>query len=461
MKPVLVICILFFSYLGFSQEYEPVIQQRIEYWLERNDKTTTDLTIITDTWDYYLENPLDLNQATKDQLLSLELINEIQINELLKYIQDHGRLVTIYELQTLSTWDMQSIERVLPFVKVDEKVSNFQFSWQNAIRDGKFEWISRIDPLIDKPIGYSDSLHSNPTQGYQGKPIGSYTRLRYQYGTNLSLGMTASNDPGEMYFKSPNKKGFDFYSFHAFYKGGKYVRAIALGDYHVQIGQGLNFWTNYAFGKSADIGTLIRNPVGLKPNVSADENRFLRGGAIDFGYNNWHLLVFSSFKKRDGNVVFDSLKNQSVLTSIDITGFHRTLSENQKRNQFTENIFGANLGYKIRNFEVGTALVNQMYSVDYYPDVKLYNQFDFRGNHQLTGSVDYKFSIRNLILYGELSHSLVNQKNALVQGLGIAFNQFVTMNLFYRKFDTGYYTFTIREFQREQIYQMKKEFIME
>jgi hypothetical protein len=441
MKPVLVICIFFFSYLGFSQEYEPVIQQRIEYWLERNDKEATDLTSITDIWDFYLENQLDLNQATKEQLLSLELLNEIQINELLKHIEEHGKLITIYELQTLSSWDMQSIERVVPFVKVDEKVTNFQFSWQNALRDGKFEWISRVDPLIDKPVGYSDSLVGNSTKGYLGKPIGSYTRLRYQYGTNLSLGIIASNDPGEVYFNTPNKKGFDFYSVHAFYKGGKYIKAIALGDYHIQIGQGLNFWTNYAFGKSADIGTLIRNPIGLKPNVSADENRFLRGGAIDFGYKNWHLLVFTSHKNRDGNIEFDSLQNRSIITSIDVTGFHRTVSENEKRNQFSENIQGVNLGYKIRNFEIGSALVNQLYSVDYNPDVKPYNQFDFRGNHQLTGSIDYKYLVRNLILYGEVSQSFINRKIALVQGLGVAFNQFVSMNLFYRKFDTGYYTF--------------------
>ena len=47
--------------------------------------------------------------------------------------------------------------------------------------------------------------------------------------------------------------GFDFYSAHAFYKGGKYLRSVALGDYQIQIGQGLNFWSGYAFGKSADV----------------------------------------------------------------------------------------------------------------------------------------------------------------------------------------------------------------
>lgn len=441
MKNILFLSFLFISFLVFSQEYEPVIQQRIEYWLERNDREASDLTSITDTWDFYLENQLNLNQATKEQLLSLELLSEIQINELLKHIQDHGKLITIYELQTLSTWDMQSIERVIPFVKVDERVTNFQFSWQNALRDGKLEWISRVDPLFDIPVGYSDSLNNSKTKGYQGKAFGSYTRLRYQYGTNLSIGMIASNDPGETYFQSPNKKGFDFYSLHAYFKGGKYIRSLAIGDYHVQIGQGLNLWTNYAFGKSADIGTLIRNPICLKPNVSADENRFLRGVAIDFGYKNMHMLVFSSFKNRDGNVEFDSIENQSLLKSIDVTGFHRTIAENEKRNQFKEKIIGANLGYKLRNFEIGSALVNQNYSFDYYPDVKPYNQFDFRGNHQLTGSIDYKYLVRNLILYGEVSQSFINRKIALVQGLGVAFNQFVSMNLFYRKFDTGYYTF--------------------
>ncbi len=125
MKKLLISLFILSSFLVYSQEYEPIIQQRIEYWLERNDRTTTDLTSITDIWDFYISNPLDLNQATKEQLLSLELLNEIQINELLKHIKDHDKLITIYELQTLSSWDMQSIERILPFVTVDEKVTNF------------------------------------------------------------------------------------------------------------------------------------------------------------------------------------------------------------------------------------------------------------------------------------------------------------------------------------------------
>lgn len=441
MKRLLVLCFLLIGYCGISQEYNPIIQQRIEYWLEQNDKTSSDLTNITDVWDFYLENKLDLNQATKEELQSLQLLSDIQINDLIKHIEDQGKLITIYELQTLNTWDMQTIERVLPFVSVDEKISNFQFSLANAFREGKFEWINRMDPLIDKPVGYSDSLQNSTSQGYVGKPFGTYSRLRFQYGTNLSIGAIASSDPGEAFFRSPNKKGFDFYSIHGFYKGGKYIRSVALGDYHVQIGQGLNLWTNYAFGKSADIGTIIRNPVGLKPNLSADENHFLRGGAIDFGVGKWHLLLFASSKKRDGNIEYDSVLKKDILTSIDLSGLHRTQNELEKHNQFSENIVGANLGLKLRNLDLGGAFVDQYYSQYYSPSLKPYNQFDFRGNHQTTGSIDYKYTFRNFILYGELSHSFINQKKALVQGVGMAFNQFLSMNLFYRKFDIGYYSF--------------------
>ena len=105
------------------------------------------------------------------------------------------------------------------------------------------------------------------------------------------MGLTAEKDPGEQFFRGAQKQGFDFYSFHAFYRGGKYLKSFAFGDYQIQLGQGLNLWSSYAFGKSSDILTMKRNPIPIKPYTSVDESRFFRGAAINLGYRNFDLLI--------------------------------------------------------------------------------------------------------------------------------------------------------------------------
>ncbi len=50
------------------------------------------------TFPYYLENPLNLNTATIEELERLHFLTDFQIISLKKYIQDNGELLTIYEL---------------------------------------------------------------------------------------------------------------------------------------------------------------------------------------------------------------------------------------------------------------------------------------------------------------------------------------------------------------------------
>ena len=52
-----------------------------------------------------------------------------------------------------------------------------------------------------------------------------------------------------------------------------------MGDYQIMFGQGLTFWSGRAFGKSADVINIKKNPLGIKAYTSVDENLFMRGAA--------------------------------------------------------------------------------------------------------------------------------------------------------------------------------------
>ena len=76
-------------------------------------------------WINLQENPLDLNQITKEELLSLSLLSVSQINNFLRYVKIHGRLISIYELQAIPEFDVATIRKILPMVAVRPAINHY------------------------------------------------------------------------------------------------------------------------------------------------------------------------------------------------------------------------------------------------------------------------------------------------------------------------------------------------
>ncbi len=431
-----------------AQEKNDIIQQRIEFISEQLESEDMDLTNLTEALNYYYEYPLNLNGASTEELEELNLLTDIQISDLLLHIKLYGKLITVYELQSLEYWDLQTIQLLLPFVRVDDRLDNLHISFKEAIKQGNFEWYARYQRVPEQKSGYqgyqsvSDSVLQSSNSYYYGNADHYYSRFRYSYRTNLSMGITADKDPGEEFFKGSQPKGFDFYSAHAFFKGGKYLKAIALGGYQVQIGQGLNFWSGYAFGKTADVTNVKRSANPIRPYTSVDETRFMRGAAIDLGVGPLSLLAFGSLKKVDAAVLSDSLYDDlEFVSSINLTGLHRTNTEIDRKDALTEKIAGANLRFRQRNFQMGVAGVYQGYDKVFNKSIAPYNQFDFRGREFLSLSADYSYVIKNFNFFGESSRSSYNGSWAHLHGVLFSLDSRASFSLLYRDYDRGYQTF--------------------
>ena len=63
-----------------------------------------------------VNNPVNINSATKEQLQRFPFLNDVQIENLLAYIYIHGSMQTVYELQLVEELDRQTIQYLLPFV---------------------------------------------------------------------------------------------------------------------------------------------------------------------------------------------------------------------------------------------------------------------------------------------------------------------------------------------------------
>lgn len=444
-KFLLTFCALFAVGFAFSQEKNEIIQQRIEYISEQLESEDIDLTDVLEVLTYRYDHPLNLNSATREDLQLLNLLSDVQINDLIVHREAFGKFISIYELQSLKFWDLATIQIVLPFVRVDDKLDQIHVGLKEAIQQGKFELFLRYQVTPEEKNAYadvSDSVLANSNSYYYGNPDRYYTRFRYSYQTNMSIGITAEKDPGEEFFRGTQKNGFDFYSAHAYYKGGKYVRSVALGDYQIQIGQGLNLWSGYAFGKTADATNVKKSANTLRPYTSVDETRFLRGAAVDLGVGDFSLTLFGSKKAVDGAIITDSLLEEfEFISSINLTGFHRTNSEIARKGSLQETIGGANFRYSKRSLQLGIAATYQGYDKPYVKDTLSYNLYDFRGKSTTSLSADYSWVVKNFNFFGETGYATHSQSWANVHGVLFSLDSKVAMSMVYRNYQRAYHTF--------------------
>lgn len=434
-----------FSGIAFSQTKNDVIQQRIEFISEQLEAEDLDLTGLFDNLSGYYDRPLNLNSASADELRDLQLLTDVQINDLLIHRERYGKLISIYELQSLKYWDMLTIYNVLPFIYVTDRLDQVHLGLKELLKQGKGEFYARYQLVPEHRQAYddvSDSLKESSSKYYRGDPARVYSRFRFSYKTNFSIGFTAEKDPGEELFRGSQKQGFDFYSAHAYYRGGKYVRRVALGDYQMQIGQGLNFWSGFAFGKSADVSNIKKNAYGLKAYTSVDETRFLRGAGIELGVSDFSLTLFGSRKKVDASIILDTLaEDLEFVSSINLTGLHRTTSELAKKDGLTETIAGAYAQYKKRSLSIGLAGVYHGYDKDYSKTLIPYNQFDFRGNKLINLSADYNYVYKNFNFFGEVSRSSTTGAFAFLQGIVMSLDSRASFSLLYRDYAKDYQFF--------------------
>ena len=127
---------------------------------------------------------------------------------------------------------------------------------------GKNDLFLRYSRVINNVEGQHELSDSNwlnsPNSKQVGSPDNLYLRYRFKYQNHLSIGFTAEKDAGESFL--PNKKvnelfnqqttaGFDFYSAHFYLREVGKIKGLALGDFHIQLGQGLTFWSGLAAEK--------------------------------------------------------------------------------------------------------------------------------------------------------------------------------------------------------------------
>jgi hypothetical protein len=336
------------------------------------------------------------------------------------------------------------VTQILPFISLSPYIPE-KFQLKKAIRYGGTDVMLRYQRVIQEQQGYEnvpDSIRlASPNNYYLGDQNALFFKVQYSYKDYLKLGVTGEKDAGEPFLPESDtlKKGFDFYSVHFFLKNIGIIKQLALGDYHVQFGQGLNMWSGFAMGKAAGSIVMRKRAPALRPHASSNEYAFLRGAAATIALGKFDLTAFYSRRKVDANlVVLDSIsETEDYVTSLQETGYHRTPGELADKGANRETAEGGHLAWNGQRLRAGITLFHVNYAIPFEAGDELYKKFQPVLNSNTCIGLDYSYNYKTLTLYGEVSKQ-IDAGLAFIQGLSFSPDSRFAVAMVYRNYPKNY-----------------------
>lgn len=432
--------------------WEEFLQQFIE-----DDEPTEDddLTTYIEQLEHCHLHPIDVNTATPQQLRTLPLLSELQIEQLIRYTDLHGSMHSIAELILIPSISYRERQYLPLFLTItrDTPATNQLPSATSEIGDTlssrhqmfqsrypglstkkvKSEVLFRTDIPLYHRRGHL--LHTQSGGGYSGSPLYNKLVARVE-APHIQVGLQAERDPGE--------KGIDSYGGYLYLHDINLSRqlpitnyksthsSVMLGDYKVSFGQGLVLNQGFSMGKTY---TGTRRSHGLRPHRGTDEFNFMRGAGITLTFHNLTTTLFYSHRRWDATL--SPLSNSSNLSgpsqpspeqplrevkTIVRDGYHRTAGEAAKKGILATDAAGANIAWNHQGFHLGTTGYYLHTAMPLNPGNDPYRQIYPRGSHFGALSLDYAYEAYRLHLFGETAFKPFNttEQAFLVNGQNVS-----------------------------------------
>ncbi|MCX7611527.1 MAG: helix-hairpin-helix domain-containing protein [Ignavibacterium sp.] len=393
----MILRIIFLIILLSSYHLYPQVQDTTITDIENELEDLTDFDEESES-DYYdiiehlLLNQIDLNSASLEDLISIPFLDLNSATLIINHREKFGKFLNVNELFSIKELNQDLILKIIPFLKVESKIT--QEIIDNEIINQKsifYDYLSRTKVQIRSRVGSDLQTREGFIKGnYLGSKLKSYNRILIKYSSNFQLGLTTEKDAGEKDF-------LDFYSFHFSVNNYDLIKQLVLGDYNLEIAQGLILWNSYSFSKGNDaIIPAKKKQKLLRPYTSATEYNFFRGSAVLMNIYDFNFLLFYSSKKIDANID-DSTQE---IKSFPLTGIHATRSDLLKKNSATETLFGSRLEYQINTSnKFGLTFYNSNFS----NPIERTSIYDIAGKKFYLYSFDFdnRFGFTNI--FGEIA----------------------------------------------------------
>ncbi|MBA4054078.1 MAG: hypothetical protein C0490_05140 [Marivirga sp.] len=406
---------------------------------------------------HLLSHPINLNTANAEDLRFLKILSENQVADLLDYRKKNTNLLSVYELQAVPGFDLETIGRLVPFVKVIDPTAQIDASlWKRVRYESDNYFLARYERTIQKKEGYSSRLE--PSSRFQGSEDKFCLRFRTSRPGDFSAGFTLEKDAGEKITWDAGQRyyGVDFISFHAQLQNKGRLKNLVVGDYQSQFGQGIMLGGIFGTGKGGETITAVRRSnIGVLPYTSAYEAGNLRGAAATVEIiNKIYITGYYSHTRRDANLSSDSLSDTSI-SSMQTTGLHRNENELSSRKRISNRDWGAVLQYKDNLLDAGLMFNIVEFENPVRRKATVYNQFTFQGTQNSNTGFYLNYTFQNISFFSEFSKS---RKGGAGYSAGVLWSVVPSFDLalLYRNFDRDFYSFYSNAFAENSLTQNER-----
>jgi hypothetical protein len=399
-RQTLLVFISLFSLTGFSQttnQWEEAFRQ----WVEAENMESSSLEELYDILSERVEQPINLNQATREELEQLPFLTAQQVEQLLEYTDRYGPIRSFGELQMLTAFDTERRQLLMYFTYVGESAfKDNRLRLDSVIRHGKQQLLltGKI-PLYTRKGDDSD---------YLGQRYRHTFRYQFNYHDCVKFGVTGAQDPGEPFFANQNRWGYDHYSYYLQIKDVGRIQNLCLGMYRVQLGMGLIINGGFYLGKLATLQSMGRSTAILRPHSSRSTEGYLQGVATTIRlHRNWELTAFASYRPLDA-----TLNKDSTARTLYYSNYHRTTTEMAKKNNTHEIDLGGSIGWRKGTLYAHANILYTRLDRRLIPQKENapYRCYAAEGKDFLNMSVDYGYTNVKFSFSGETA---VNRQGAL------------------------------------------------
>ncbi len=385
-----ILTLLLLGSLSLQAQTEEELQQLEALPVE---ETSEDLSIEDDRFIYEFEDlrdqRMDINKATETDLAKIPFLSPVQISDILLYRQKYGDFVSKYELQVIPSLDSTTVQYLVYIFNFDKNKETFTES-----RGRFFTYWYGTSPTQD---GFNRGK-------YLGARFKNTNRIRYT-NDKYAMGLCTESDQGERFLFGENQFGSDHLVgfFQKKFKKG-IITDLIIGNYSVQLGQGLTMWQRFALNNANGSAFIKRSSTTFSPFVSVREYNYMRGLAISLQKGKTKLDLWASHRPLDGTLQEDTSDQSIFINNFAITGLHRTQTEYDKRMQITEINTGFQLTNNIhKNLSLGLYGHYSKYSDPIVPYDNYYSRYRFTGDQNSFLGMSYSYRNAFWNVFGEFA----------------------------------------------------------
>lgn len=420
MKQFFMVWLCLFGMQVRGQDKDKVVKDLMHLFTENNftQSNSEEIEILIRHW---LENPLPLNQCSKIDLLEFPGMSTKLAEAIIHHREVYGPFISKYELQAVEGMPQEMAMILSSLTTLNEPNLLFDSPSWKSLHKGEHEWA--------KYVGLSLPSSTSFTAESRGNSLQQCVRYRYHMGKMVYWGFTLEKDAGERW----GVLG-DFSSFHFLKNGSGIIQQVALGDFQLNIGGGLNI---SSAGLSRYPLAICLSNTGFKPYRSAGEYGFMRGLGIRLKKGNLQTDIWLSALPVSGTVIADSIGINDIPNFIQMNGLHRTPKEYEKRHQVLQTSAGLHVKYTFNKQQLGCIFSKQQnFSMQ-----RLSEQFQLTSNllnkaNQQLGAY-YQVTHKSSLVLVEYS-LMANKQTAFLVHLMSSLSASTDVQFVYRNYGVNY-----------------------